>query len=230
MQFTPHFFDTLPSTQILARRWVENGKYKSGDLIIAAQQTEGYGRRGHAWHSPKGNFSGTFILDLKSQYDLKWLPFAMCLAIYDAAVRYTKEPLGIKWPNDVLLDSAKLAGMMIEVAGKAALIGVGVNLTYAPESDQKTAALMACPTVDEFTAQLLPSFAHWYDLGVAGGVEALRGPWLEHTIHRPNQPIKARLGDGTMVEGKFIDLDPDGALLLETEQQTYIITSADIFS
>lgn len=230
MQFTPHFFDTLPSTQILARCWVESGKYKSGDLIIATQQTEGYGRRGHAWLSPKGNFSGTFILDLKNQDDLKWLPFAMCLAIYDAAARYTKEPLGIKWPNDVLLDGAKLAGMMIEVAGKAALIGVGVNLTYAPESDQRVAALAACPTVDDFTAQLLPRFAHWYDLGLAGGVGALRGPWLEHTIHQRNQSIKARLGDGTMVEGKFIDLDPDGALLLEIEQQTYVITSADIFS
>jgi BirA family biotin operon repressor/biotin-[acetyl-CoA-carboxylase] ligase len=230
LQFTPHFFDTLPSTQILARRWVESKKYQSGDLIIAAQQTESYGRRGHAWMSPKGNFSGTFILDLKSQNDLKFLPFAMCLAIYDAAARYTKEPLGIKWPNDVLLNGAKLAGMMIEVVDKAALIGVGVNLAYAPESDQKTASLTACPTPDEFTAQLLPRFAHWYDLGIAGGVAAMRGPWLEHAIHQRNQAIRARLGDGTMVEGKFIDLDPDGALLLETPQQTHVITSADIFS
>lgn len=230
LQYTPHFFDTLPSTQILAREWVDNKKYASGDIIIAAQQTQGYGRRGHAWASPKGNFSGTFILDLFDMDMLKWLGFAMCLAIYDASSAYTKDALGIKWPNDILLTDKKLSGMMIEVHENTALIGVGVNLAYAPETDQPTTCLPGCPTPEDFIARLLPRFAHWHDLGMAGGVNALRQDWLNRAIHRIGQPIKARLANGETVTGKFIDLDPDGALILQTAEQTHVITSAYIIS
>lgn len=230
LQYTPHFFEILPSTQILAREWVDNRKYTSGDIIIAAQQTQGYGRRGNAWASPRGNFSGTFILDLPNMDALKWLGFAMCLAIYDVSSAYTKDMLGIKWPNDILLEGKKLSGMMIEVHGNTALIGVGVNLAYAPETDQSTIHLPACPMPEDFIARLLPHFAHWCDLGIGGGVAALRQDWLDRAIHRIGQPIKARLADGAMVEGKFIDLDPDGALILQTAEQTHVITSAYIIS
>ncbi len=233
INFTPHFFDTLPSTQTLAREWAEQGLYNSGDVIVAANQTGGYGRRGHTWVSPSGNLYATMILDMPNPDDLNWIGFVTGMALFDVAGHYasTQKELRIKWPNDLMIDGKKLAGILLEVVDRTILIGMGVNLQTAPETDQPTGSLEADAklTPEIFLYSFFPRFMHWYETTKRKGFSVLRETWLQRSYLRPQQEITARIADGRVLTGKFVELDAQGALVLQTPTKTHTITAADIF-
>ena len=109
--------------------------------ILAGEQTAGRGRRARPWVSPRGNFYGTLLMQPRDGADVVALrSFAAALALREAFVAVTGLPdaFRLKWPNDVLLNGGKVAGILLETAGAGQgvghlAIGVGVNLIGAPD-------------------------------------------------------------------------------------------------
>ncbi len=234
MRFRKHFFDTIPSTQTLAQERCRNGEAVPGDVILAATQTGGYGRRGRAWQSPPGNLYFTLIEHIDFIDELSWLGYAMGLGLYDAFKPLLEQntSLLLKWPNDLLLNGAKLSGLLLEVQDDNVLIGVGVNVAQAPESDQPTAALndhtIAPQTAFGLIDPILEAYDAWHQVGLREGFKGMRGAWLANAAFK-GEIIQARLANGIVLKGVFNDLDPLGALALQTEAGEKIITTADIY-
>jgi len=113
------------------------------EWILAHHQTAGRGRRGRVWANPVGNFSATLVLPQPGTPDRAALrSFVAALALYDTCVAVSgrSDGFALKWPNDVLLNGGKLAGILLESAGAGTAmsylaIGIGVNLVAAPGGD-----------------------------------------------------------------------------------------------
>lgn len=127
--------------------------------------------------------------------------------------------LALKWPNDLLLDGAKLAGILTESHGTGGTIdwvvlGIGVNLAHAPDlPDRRTAKLPAAPDAEDFARALLERLGHWLNVLEVEGFAPIRAAWRTHA-----QPVGSamtlKLG-GTEHEGAFAGLGDDGGLRLD---------------
>ena len=213
--------------------------------IMAAEQTGGRGRRGRPWSSPRGNFYATLTLQPTETPDKVALrSFAAALALRDACVAITGLSSGfaLKWPNDVLLNGGKLAGILLESSGAGQsithlAIGIGVNLIAAPTPDQVEPG--ATPPVsllgeagtrvtpENFLTQLARAYAHWETTFTSMGFAPLRREWLAHAA-RLGETITARTGTQSQT-GVFETIDANGALILQTPQARRTIPAAEIF-
>ena len=239
--FTGYFYPSLPSTQITARDHVQNGTAKDGDVIITAEQTAGYGRRGRSWSHENGNVYLTLIrhFDQGSKEKLYHYGFLASLSIAAACrecLNGTMAQVKLKWPNDVLVNDAKIAGILLERSEQAdasyLLMGVGVNLVTPSGVDQPVAAL------DQFMSGIVPARAFilaflrhlsMYEAMLRDkGFATIRQEWLAQAKGQ-GEPIIARLANGTVLNGTFLDLDAQGALLLQTDEMLKAVTAADIF-
>jgi BirA family biotin operon repressor/biotin-[acetyl-CoA-carboxylase] ligase len=212
---------------------------------MAAEQTGGRGRRGRPWSSPRGNFYATLALQPTEPADQVALrSFAAALALRDACAALTglSAGLALKWPNDVLLNGGKLAGILLESTGAGQQItqlsiGIGVNLIGAPTPDQVEPG--ATPPVsllaetgkrippETFLTALACAYDHWETVFVANGFAPLRTEWLAHAA-RLGETITARTGTKTET-GLFETIDETGALLLKTPHARRAIPAAEIF-
>lgn len=213
--------------------------------FLGLEQTAGRGRRARAWASPRGNFHATLLMFPKERPDLVALrSFAAALALRDAFVALTglATSFSLKWPNDVLLNGAKVAGILLEAsstgAGVQALaIGIGVNLIAHPDqSVMEEGALPAVSLLSEtglrvtpevFLDALAPAFARWEAVLVAQGFAPLREAWLAHAA-RLGEPIRARTGKDTF-HGVFETIDGQGNLILVTATGPMAIPAAEVF-
>lgn len=139
----------------------------------------------------------------------------------------------LKWPNDLLLGSAKLAGILLERADNAVIAGFGVNLAHHPDSlDRPVTSLAAYGHVVD-PAQLVETlaerFAHWLARWRGEGLAPVRDRWLPHA-HPAGTALTARLADGAAIDGLFAGLDADGALILRLADGTRrAIHAGDVF-
>lgn len=213
--------------------------------IVAGLQTAGRGRRARPWTSPQGNFHGTLVLKPQEPPETVALrSFAAALALRDAFVQLTGIPasFALKWPNDVLCNGGKIAGILLESQGlngpdPVLCIGIGVNLIAAPDAAQVEAG--AVPPVsllqetglrvtpEAFLDALAPAYAAWEARFTADGFAPLRTAWLSHAA-RLGQPIRARTGSETR-EGTFQTIDATGNLILRTQAGTLAIPAAEVF-
>ena len=213
----------------------------SGALwILAREQSAGRGRRARPWASPPGNFHGTLVLrhgDPPARAALR--SFAAALALHQAFVALTGLPqaFALKWPNDVLLNGGKAAGILLESTGDVLCIGIGVNLITAPPADAvepgglPPVSLLAETglrvTPEQFLNALAPAYAGWEARLRAEGFAPLRAAWLAQAA-RLGQPIRARTGTETR-EGLFETIDQDGNLILRMASGPVAIPAADVF-
>ena len=127
-------YDELPSTQDVALERIRIGMARPGELVVAARQTAGRGRRGRTWVSAAGALHATAILPVPDE-GWEWTGIAAALAIAQG-LRALGVPAGVKWPNDVVDESGrKLAGLLLETAitgdlVSEAVLGVGVNVNW----------------------------------------------------------------------------------------------------
>jgi BirA family biotin operon repressor/biotin-[acetyl-CoA-carboxylase] ligase len=226
-------FDVLDSTNEEARRLA-----KAGDIgpvwITARQQTKGRGRRGNLWISESGNLFAT-LLTSAPQATAAQLGFAASLAAADVVSSYSATArVNLKWPNDVLLDNRKVAGILLETLGPNALaIGIGINLLRHPQGTETPAISVNAATgravdPDDALANLAARFAAWYGVWQSQGFAGLKPHWLQRASGLGG-PLRARLADREN-KGVFEDLDHDGALLLRTVDAGLTrITAAEVF-
>ena len=234
--------DRLDSTNAEGLRRAALGE-RGPVWILAREQTAGRGRRGRAWASPEGAFAASLMLRPPTAPEAALRSFTMALALHDAAAAFVPAGrLSLKWPNDVLLDGRKLAGILLESqtapdGGVALVIGVGVNLALPPDGaaleagalapiSLAAAAPEAPPTPEAFLDVLAPAFHAWDKRLVAEGFGPVREAWLARAA-RLGEPIIARLPDRE-VNGLFETVDPAGALVLATEAGRVTLPAAEV--
>jgi BirA family biotin operon repressor/biotin-[acetyl-CoA-carboxylase] ligase len=213
--------------------------------ILAGVQTAGRGRRARPWSSPPGNFHGTLVLKpFEPPETVALRSFAAALALRDAFVDLTGLPQGfaLKWPNDVLCNGGKIAGILLESQGlntpdPVLCIGIGVNLIAAPDPSQvEPGALPPVSLLQEtglritpeaFLEALAPAWAAWESTFRRNGFAPLREKWLTHAA-RLGEPIRARTGTDSR-EGVFEGIDAAGNLILRMAQGPVAIPAAEVF-
>ncbi|WP_299646402.1 biotin--[acetyl-CoA-carboxylase] ligase [Sphingomonas bacterium] len=211
------------------------GAADEGLWLRAEQQTAGRGRQGRTWVSPPGNLYASTVVRLRD-VDLAaaTLGFVAAVALEDVvSMLIRRDGLMLKWPNDLLIDGAKLSGILLERAEDAVVIGFGVNLAHHPAlPDRLTTSLAAqgCAVAPAaFVAQLAERLTTWLARWREGSFDSIRGRWLERA-HPPGTPLRASLPDGSTVNGSFEDLDAHGALILRLASgERRVIHAGDVF-
>ena len=188
--------------------------------LIADRQTAGRGREGRSWFDGHGNFMGSTIVRLSSR-DPSPTSLALLagVALYEAVLPLLAEParLSLKWPNDLMLGDAKLAGILLERLGDAVIVGIGVNLAIAPQlPDRRTVALSAfgpAPDRDSFARTLSATFASELLRWRSYGIEPLVRRW-ESMAHPVGTGLTVRAPGEEPISGVFAGLTEAGALRL----------------
>ena len=213
--------------------------------VFAHRQTRGRGRRGRAWADPAGNFAASLLLRPASGPEHAALySFVASLALFEACSALTGTPqrFSLKWPNDVLLDGGKLAGILLESSatardGLVLVIGIGVNLAHAPEGGQleggalRPVALAAetglLMPAEAFLGELAQHFASFDRQFQQAGFAPIRTAWLQRAA-RLGQVITARTMRDSFT-GTFETIDETGNLVLHTAQGRQAVAAADVF-
>ena len=213
----------------LARQGAAEGLW-----LRAERQTAGRGRQGRAWESPAGNlFASTLVRVHPGEPPAPTLALVAAVALAETAEAYGVRAL-LKWPNDLLVDGAKLSGILLERADDAVVIGFGVNLADHPTGLDRTATSFpaltgTAPDADQFVHTLAEAFARWLGRWRGEGLAPIRARWIERA-HRIGSALTVRLPDGGSLDGLFDGLDEGGALRLRlADGSTHVIHAADVF-
>lgn len=230
-------FDTIDSTNKEAAR---RASTTTAPLwILAGEQTAGVGRRGRAWSSQQGNFAATLLMPISGDLSKVALhSFVSALALRDALVHVTDQPnrFTLKWPNDVLMDDGKVAGILLETCGigpSHLCVGIGVNLAVAPEAAKIESVATAPKYLDGIISpsDFLTLLAHFFALRVNQfnheGFASVRADWLADAA-RLGEVITARMSDRELT-GKFLTVDEQGGVVLQAGSDQHVIHAADIF-
>ena len=206
-----------------------------GTWLRAEQQSGGRGRMGRGWQSPPGNLYASTVVRLQPHDPAaSTLALVAAVALVEAVRAYAPDvAVVIKWPNDLLIGGAKLAGILLERAGDAVVVGIGVNLAHHPEGLDRPVTSLALHghLVDPaaFCEDLAACFARWVALWRGEGISPVRAAWLS-AAHAPGTALVANLGDGDGVQGLFDGLSTDGALRLRLADGTVrVIHAGDVF-
>ncbi|MGO9004641.1 MAG: biotin--[acetyl-CoA-carboxylase] ligase [Beijerinckiaceae bacterium] len=209
--------------------------------ILAEAQTNGRGRQGRQWVSPRGNFYASLLLiDAAPPAQAPELGFVVGVALARSLRSFTANDvrLRIKWPNDIVYDGAKLAGILLESArlrdGRlACVIGIGVNCASFPlDIPYRATALseiVAMPGAPRDVLRVLSAeLCRWLEVWSAGaGFARIRSEWLSLAAGL-GAPVKVAMPTH-MVEGLFRTIDAAGRLILETPEAMVAIEAGDVF-
>ena len=191
-----------------------------GDWLVADRQSAGRGRAGRVWSDGHGNFMGSTVARLApGDPPAPTLSLVAGVALHRTLTKLPgmRDDLRLKWPNDVLVGHAKLAGILLERQDNAVVVGIGVNLAQAPVvPDRETIALSHLGVTvarDAFAAALAEAWhaalAQWH----RGDWPALREDWLARA-HPPGTLLSVRDREAGVIIGGFAGLDAEGAALL----------------
>ena len=202
-----------------------------GIWLRAETQSGGRGRVGRIWLSPPGNLYASTIVRLHAgEPEPATLALVAAVALEEVASAYAgPRRLQLKWPNDLMAGPAKLAGILLERADDAVVIGFGVNLAHHPEDlERPTASLasldVAAPEPALFLADLVDALARWIGRWRGEGLGPVRARWIERA-----HPVGSALLAGGAA-GLFEGLDSQGALLIRrADGSVETIRAGDVF-
>ncbi|MCK6387222.1 MAG: biotin--[acetyl-CoA-carboxylase] ligase [Zoogloea sp.] len=235
--------ETLPECDSTNSRLLADPPPEDGRIAVLAadRQTAGRGRRGRAWQSWPG--AGLTFSVLWHFAPGAPVPAGLSLVV-GLAVARTLEELGVegvqlKWPNDVLVNGHKIAGILIElVSGRgrplAAVIGVGINLRLPPDAEIESAfgvtdlarCLDAPPSASRLLGLVLAQLHHFVGICAMAGFDGLRRAWQQRNAFA-DLPVRI-LGEAEPLAGTCVGVDVDGALLLQTPDGLLRVLSGDV--
>jgi BirA family biotin operon repressor/biotin-[acetyl-CoA-carboxylase] ligase len=229
--------DSIGSTNSEAKTLALAGE--RGPLwIMAARQTAGRGRRGNTWVSEPGNlYASLLLIDAAPPQQIAGLSFVAALAVHDAVMDVAPglgARLAVKWPNDLLIDGKKFAGILIESEGPAVIVGVGINCahhpaaTAYPATDLSAAGVTVSPEqlLQRLSGRMLSRLGQW-DRGT--GFAAIRADWLAR-VTGLGQEIRVRLPHRELT-GQFQALNENGGLLLRlADGSVEVVNAGEIFT
>ncbi len=237
---TLHYFEEVGSTSDVAKQLAEEGA-DHGEVVVAEAQTAGRGRRGRGWFSAPGKnlaFSVVLRPELPPQRAAELTlvaSVALCDAVRDAGVA-----AGIKWPNDLLHEGRKLAGILTEMEAESdrvhwVVLGVGVNVNVReaelPEELRPIATSLAEARGEPvpralFAAACLSRLEQWLDRHAEEGFGPVRAAWRERS-DTLGREVAVEVGDRSLT-GRAEDIDESGALLVRTEGRLERVLSGDV--
>jgi BirA family biotin operon repressor/biotin-[acetyl-CoA-carboxylase] ligase len=237
-----HYFAELDSTNTRARELAESGAAE-GEIVIAESQTQGRGRLGRRWESPP--LSNLYLsIVLRPGLPPKHAPqitLAAAVALVETVGSFLPRPPVIKWPNDILIDGKKLAGILTEAACDTecvqyVILGIGLNLNYRAETMPETLRQRATSMADmagenlsreTVLVRLIHDLDRCYGELEESGFAALRPRWEAHFGLRGRR-VRVELGDQTII-GRAQGIDHEGALIVETDdEQRRSIIAGDV--
>lgn len=208
-----HFFDETDSTNEYAKKII--GEAKEGTVVFAETQTEGRGRLGRKWFSPKGGLYLSLVLFPDKPL---LIPVLTGVAICEVFNAYDIL-LGIKWPNDILLNNKKVAGVLIESIDNAVIVGMGINLniTEFPEDLKNIATSIFLETKKRFDKMMVYNdicreLENGYDLLKKNKVDEILQKWRNFTVMF-GKTVSIETPDKVII-GRVIDIGRNGALIL----------------
>ncbi|MCK4861443.1 MAG: biotin--[acetyl-CoA-carboxylase] ligase [Rhodobacteraceae bacterium] len=236
-------FQTLDSTNAEAIRRASSGE-RGPMWFLTLEQTQSRARRGRPWDTGEGNFAASLLIRPEGGPEKAALrSFLAALALREALVEVCgrEELFSLKWPNDVLLNGRKLAGILLESgtdsSGSYLCIGIGVNLAnepdpsfieegaFAPISLRSVIGSKIAP--EAFLTPLAAAFARWEIQFQQYGFTPIRNEWLNHATHL-GEVITAKLMGRTEV-GTFETVDESGAIVLKTPKGLLHLPAAEIY-
>lgn len=189
-----------------------------GDWLVALHQDAGKGRHGRIWESIDGNFFGSTLIQLRpGDPPAPALALVAGLALIEAVeLEAPGAPLMLKWPNDLMLGDAKLAGILLERSGDRVVAGIGVNLAGAPQiNGRKTAALKPIKdiTPHAFAPILAGKFAQLLAAWRGSDPAQFAQAWMARA-HPVGTMLEVHSGPGERISGTFDGIESDGAMRL----------------
>jgi len=226
-----HYFNELDSTNSHARRLAEEGA-PEGVVVIAEQQSHGRGRLGRHWVSPPyANLYLTVILRPRlPPAEASQITLMAAIALADAVVSVVAERPAIKWPNDILVNGKKLAGVLTESSCHSdridyVILGIGVNVNFPrafmpDELRERATSLMEAGgkwvSREAFLRRLIQGLDRCYEILEESGFGALAPRWEDYFGQR-GKKVRAEMVD-EVVLGRAMGIDHDGALLVKDER------------
>jgi BirA family biotin operon repressor/biotin-[acetyl-CoA-carboxylase] ligase len=231
---------SVASTNDELRRRAEAGA-APGLVVVAEEQTEGRGRYGRRWTSPPGNLHASVLLRQdRPLAEIAQLSLVAGLALVDALAAHAPGLLDarLKWPNDLLIGGAKVAGILLESGGPDprrpwVIVGSGVNVASAPVDTPYPATSLlregfAGLAPLDLLASYLQALSAWLDRWQDQGFAGIRTAWRARAFGLGGM-IRLRL-EREEVYGRFVDLGAGGALLIEeADGRRREITAGEIF-
>jgi len=216
MEGTLHHITRTTSTQDEARRLIEKGLAGVGDAVVADEQTTGRGRFGRTWISPREGLYATIILPSDPLLSLK-AGLTLVRVLRRAGV-----VAGLKWPNDVLVEDRKIAGVLIETTGNLSLVGIGLNLTAAPlDTATYVARYVKSIDRDEWVQEIVRELVVLSEAPC--DLEAYRASCL--TL---GQRVRLEgVGADSPIEGIASDVDGHGRLVVMTTSGEKTVSSGE---
>lgn len=210
--------DVIDSTNTYAKEHASEFDPKKITLITADIQTGGRGRfPNRSWISKRGNLHMSLVLSISPNPNL-----AQVLAL--SALEVVKLPIQIKWPNDLIFEDKKLAGVLVETTSTGAILGMGMNVNTPIETDQKTISLKELSGKPWDLNQLSLAIAKQFVRNADRDFGEL--PFEEHLAYK-NEFITCDTGRGK-IEGLLLGIGPDGHLQVEVDGKIQSIYSGDI--
>lgn len=240
----PSFFslvvrDIVDSTNDEVVERAENGALE-GLLVWAHRQRQGRGRSGRRWESPAGNLYCSVLLRPMAQPSIAaQLVFVVGIAVRECVAQLVEDDRTVlcKWPNDILIDGAKVAGILLEAVAEGettrVVVGIGVNVAEHPDETVHPATDLFAHAEENVTAAavlelLAPTLVSWYHTWQTEGFEPIREAWLAHAAGL-GETVAARLPNYEL-HGEFVSLDEHGALELRTpDEETHLVTVGEVF-
>ena len=187
-----------------------------GAVVVAGEQTAGQGRHGHSWHSEAGR--GLYFSIVLEPSPV--LTLALGLATVDAIAQVTGAACDLRWPNDVMLDSKKLGGILVQLAGHRAIAGIGINLNHTTFPPDLEATSLKLHTGREVCAEdLLIALLRAIESFAAEDKETILRFFTHASSYAAGRRVTVTLPDGA-IEGTTAGLDPDGFLIVRKDDGT----------
>lgn len=208
-----------------------------GLWLRAERQMAGKGRLGRQWVSPPGNFYASTLVRLRANDPPPaTLALLTAVALHQVVMAYLPAgaaPVMLKWPNDLLIDGAKLSGILAERAGDAVVVGIGVNLAHCPADVPRATTSLAAHGADvdpdDFAQTLCQAFERWLARWRGEGPGVVTARWAA-LAHPEGTALAVHLPDGEQVAGLFERLDGDGTLILRlADGARRAIHAGDVF-
>ncbi len=224
-------YEVLPSTSDLCSTLAEAGE-PAGLAVLAREQTRGRGSRGRDWTAPPGNLNlSVLIRPREPMASIAQWSLLAAVALSEALAPIAE--LHVKWPNDLLLDGRKVAGILLDSAddgqgGVAWLvIGMGVNLSQTPDPhDPGVASLGTTEPPEKVAARVLERLDVWSRVRTLEGFAPVRAAWLSRA-QEIGAFVSLRVGQDRL-GGQFAGLGEDGSLLLRTGGRVHAFTTGEV--
>jgi BirA family biotin operon repressor/biotin-[acetyl-CoA-carboxylase] ligase len=223
---------------------VQEGMWPEGAWLVVDRQTAGRGRQGRKWSDGLGNFMGSTLIHLGPQDPpAHTLAMVASLALYETVQSFLPaslkepdasqaKPLMLKWPNDLLLNNAKLSGILMERKGDAIILGIGVNLAHAPDlAERATIALSdvgEAPERNAFAQRLQGALAQELERWRSHGLALITRRWLA-AAHPVGTQLSVHDGEGEPLIGAFDGVEEAGSLRLRlADGSSRVIHAGDV--